>query len=328
MNQKLPIVDLSALFVAAPTEASYQTTAAALYDACSTIGFAVVVGHGVPPAVTSAMRAAVKTIFATPRSILQQHLVEKGNYRGYVPLGYFTPNSGKGMADQYEAWKLHTETRSDDPICAASSLYAPNRWPQIESDVKTPILTYWGEMTRVSNTILVALWRVLGLDTDRLLSALEKPLTNMTLLNYPPIPPQSSAWGIHPHKDFNLVTLLAHDPIGGLEVRNRDGEWLSAACPPEGMVMNVGDMLELWSGGRLMSTPHRVLNRSGQARQSFPYFSVPRYDVMIEPLLPPIPGYERQPLHVGRSSADIWYSNWPDTVSTEPGQELGDFDEA
>ena len=98
------------------------------------------------------------------------------------------------------------------------------------------------------------------------------PLTNMTLLNYPPMPPQSDTWGIHPHKDFNLLTLLAHDPIGGLEVRNRADEWISAECPPDGLVLNVGDMLELWSGGRLISTPHRVFNKSGKPRQSFPFF--------------------------------------------------------
>lgn len=328
MGERLPIVDITALQNATPTSSRYTETAQALYAAFADIGFAIVVGHGVPTAVTAAMRAAVKTIFDTPRAILAQQTVEKGNYRGYVPLGYFTPNSGKGTADQYEAWKLHTETAPDDPICAASPLYGPNRWPSIDVDVKTPILAYWAEMNRLSQVALAALCRVLGIDSALILASLDKPLTNMTLLNYPPMEPQASGWGIHPHKDFNLLTFLAHDPVGGLEVRNRAGEWLNADCPPEGMVVNVGDMLELWSGGRLLSTPHRVLNRSGQARQSFPYFSVPRYDVVIEPLLPPLPSYhQRPPLHVGRSSADIWYSNWPDTVSTDPAQELGEFDE-
>ena len=325
MSITLPIVDIAALFEEDSAEITQTTTA--LHHAFSEIGFAIVVNHGVTAETIADMRAAVKAVFDTPREVLAKQTVEKGNYRGFVPLGYFTPNSGKGKADQYEAWKLHTETPLDDPICARSSLYRPNRWPDISADVRTPILTYWDAMTRVSNAVLTALCNALGINAEYVLSCMPNPLTNMTLLNYPPMEPQSDAWGIHPHKDFNLLTLLAHDPIGGLEVRTRSGAWISAQCPPDGLVMNVGDMLELWSGGRLMSTPHRVINRSGQPRQSFPYFSVPRYDVMIEPLLPFIEGYERQPLHVGRSSADIWYSNWPDTVSTEPGQELGDFGE-
>ncbi len=326
MTQQLPIIDISPLFRS--PDADQQATADSLYSALSAVGFAIVVGHGVPDAVIANMRSAVKAVFDTPRDQLARQTVEKGNYRGYVPLGYFTPNSGKGKADQYEAWKLHTETAPANPICAESELYRPNRWPDIPTDVKTPILTYWAEMDRIIRTVLSTLSGVMGLDSAMILDSLTNPLTNMTLLNYPPMPPQTDGWGIHPHKDFNLLTLLAHDPIGGLEVRNRDGDWLSAACPPHGMVMNVGDMLELWTGGRLMSTPHRVLNRSGKPRQSFPYFSVPRYDVTIEPLLPPVAGYDRQPLHVGRSSADIWYSNWPDTASSEPGQELGNFEEA
>ena len=325
MSNQLPIIPIAPIVADGASAADRDAAAQALYAALSEVGFAIIVGHGVPEATTANMRAAIKAVFDAPREVLAKQLVEKGNYRGYVPVGYFTPNSGKGKADQYEAWKLHTETPLDDPICEMSELYRPNRWPNIATDVKTPILAYWDEMTRVSNACLTALSDVLRLDTETIMSCMSNPLTNMTLLNYPPIEPQSDAWGIHPHKDFNLLTLLAHDPIGGLEVRNRAGDWLSAQCPPDGMVMNVGDMLELWSGGRLMSTPHRVINRSGKPRQSFPYFSVPRYDVVVESLLPPLEGYERQPLHVGRSSADIWYSNWPDTISTEPGQELGDF---
>jgi isopenicillin N synthase-like dioxygenase len=271
------------------------------------------------------MRNAVKAVFDTPRDVLMQDMVVKGNYRGFVPLGYFTPNSGTGAADQYEAWKLHNETDQSNPVCNACSLYGQNKWPNISFDVRTPIMAYWNALTKVSEHLIIALCTQMGVDQNILLSYMSDPLTNMTLLNYPPMPPQSDSWGIHPHKDFNLLTLLAHDPIGGLEVRNRNDEWLSADCPPDGMVLNVGDMLELWSGGRLISTPHRVLNRSGKPRQSFPYFSKPRWDVVVEPLLEPIAGFDRAPLHVGTSAADIWYSNWPDTASSDPAQVLGHY---
>lgn len=328
MIQKLPIIDISSLFCLASDSYSAEQTATAkeLFDAFSQIGFAIIIGHQVADGVVQNMRDAVKAVFDAPRDLLSKTLVEKGNYRGFVPVGYFTPNSGKGEADQYEAWKLHSEIPADDPICQQSSLYGPNRWPTIATDVKTPIMTYWSEMDRVSRAMLVALCHILEIDSKIILDSLNKPLTNMTLLNYPPTDPKSSQQGIHAHKDFDLLTILAHDPVGGLEVRNRAGEWLDAQCPADGMVVNVGDMLELWTGGRLMSTPHRVTNHSGGARQSFPYFVVPRFDVDIEPLLPPIEGFDRLPLNAGRASADIWYSNWPDTVSTELGQELGDFD--
>ena len=325
MGQSLPIISIESFATSAPGSANYDNDAADLYAALSEIGFAIIVGHGVGDEIVANMRNAVKAVFDTPREVLMQDMVVKGNYRGFVPLGYFTPNSGKGLADQYEAWKLHNETDPSNPVIADCSLYGPNKWPNIPADVRTPIMAYWNVLTEVSERLIIALCSQMGVDQNILLSYMSDPLTNMTLLNYPPMPPQSDSWGIHPHKDFNLLTLLAHDPIGGLEVRNRNDEWLSADCPADGMVLNVGDMLELWSGGRLLSTPHRVFNRSGKPRQSFPYFSKPRWDVMVKPLLEPIAGFDRPPLHVGTSAADIWYSNWPDTASSDPAQVLGHY---
>jgi isopenicillin N synthase-like dioxygenase len=324
MSLGLPIVDIAPL-VQPSSPDDEKRAAGALYDALSSTGFAILTGHGVPESTIEDMRRAVRDTFDTPREVLALDTVVKGNYRGYVPLGYFTPNSGKGKGDQYEAWKLHNETSIDDPIRAECHLYGPNVWPRIDADVRGRVMTYWNAMTKVCDALIVALCSAMRIEPERILSAMDKPLTNMTLLNYPPTDPQPDTWGIHPHKDFNVLTILAHDPVGGLEVRTRDDQWIDAKCPPGALVLNVGDMLELWSGGRLISTPHRVTNTSGGARQSFPFFYKPRHDVVVEPLVPALEGFDRLPLNVGASAADIWYSNWPDTASTEPAQVLGDY---
>lgn len=320
---ELPLIDIAPL---CGDRAHPQRALAieALLEALSTVGFAVLRRHGVAPEVTTQMRTAVAATFAAPREHYAGLTVQKSNYRGYVPLGYFTPNSGVGEVDHYEAWKLHQETDPGDPVCLHSPLYGPNRWPPIAADVRTAVLAYWQEMDRLNACVLSALCDGLGLDATKVLDMLRKPLTNMTLLNYPGGSPKDG-WGIHPHKDFNFLTFLAHDPVGGLEVRKLDGAWLDACCPPDALVLNVGDMLELLSGGRLVSTPHRVVNRSGQQRQSFPYFSVPRHDVWVKPLLPPVPGFVREPLQAGAASANIWTSNWPDEKSALAAQDLGDY---
>ncbi|MFM8689034.1 MAG: 2-oxoglutarate and iron-dependent oxygenase domain-containing protein, partial [Acidimicrobiaceae bacterium] len=136
--KRLEIVDISPL--ASRSNKDYDDAAGKLYSALSEIGFAVIINHGVDETIISDMRHAVATVFETPRKILMQDMVVKGNYRGFVPLGYFTPNSGKGKADQYEAWKLHSETDPQDPICKASALYGPNKWPRITADIKTPVM--------------------------------------------------------------------------------------------------------------------------------------------------------------------------------------------
>jgi isopenicillin N synthase-like dioxygenase len=323
VTRTLPIVDVAALRNGHAGDR--PTASSSLVDALSRVGFAVIVNHGVADRTIADMRRAVGEVFSTPRELLAERTVRKGNYRGYVPLGFFTPNSGTGAPDQYEAWKLHFEVRADDPIRDACELYAPNVWPPTEQDVRAPILRYWDELELLCNDLLTALCEAMEINVESVLQAMESPLTNMTLLNYPPTTPTPDTWGIHPHKDFNVLTVLAHDSVGGLEVRDRNGDWIDAACPEEAMVVNVGDMLELWTGGRLVSTPHRVVNRSGRQRQSFPFFCKPRWDVIVEPLLPPVSGFDRLPLHVGTSAADIWYSNWPDTASSDPAQVLGNY---
>ena len=320
MDKRLPIVDVSALVTDDRETLEFAKSAELLYKALHEVGFAIIIGHQVAAKTIAAMRNAVATVFETPRNILLKDTVVKGNYRGFVPLGFFTPNSGKGNADQYEAWKLHNETDSGAEVCKECNLYGPNKWPDIAQDIKTPVLNYWHELTRVSEYLIVALCKTMRIDENLILDCMKNPLTNMTLLNYPPTPPLSDTWGQHPHKDFNLLTLLAHDPVGGLEVRTLDDEWITAECPSGGMVLNVGDMLELWSGGRLISTPHRVINRTGKHRQSFPFFSKPRWDVIVKPLLEPLANFDRAPLHVGTSAANIWHSNWPDEISPDTTQ--------
>jgi hypothetical protein len=328
MSASLATVDISSLFAGASSDSNALERAhcrAALHHALRDTGFAVLRGTGVPPQTLLKMRQAVKAVFDVPRSQYRDSVVQKNNYRGYVPLAYFTPNAGGARADQYEAWKLHWPAPPDDPICLASALYGPNRWPPVDFDVQSAVLAYWQEMTRVNDAVLEALCEALGLDVARVMAMMEKPLTNMTLLNYPPSTPEQSGWGIHPHKDFNFLTLLAHDPVGGLEVRTPDGAWIEADCAEQEYVLNVGDMLELLTGGRLVSTPHRVTNRSARQRQSFPYFSVPRFDVVVEPLLPPLPGFVRSPLESGTASHGIWYSNWPDEALTHASIDLGNY---
>jgi len=325
MTARLATVDISSLLDANASPQSRAPCRDALHHALRDTGFAVLQGTQVPPQVLANMRQAVRAVFDAPRGLYRDWVVQKNNYRGYVPLAYFTPNAGGAQADQYEAWKLHWQVEASDPVCAESSLYGPNRWPPVDFDVRGAVQAYWLEMTRVNDAILKALCEALGIDPAVVLGMMDRPLTNMTLLNYPPGKVRDDRWGIHPHKDFNFLTLLAHDPVGGLEVRTQDGAWIEAECAEEEYVLNVGDMLELLTGGRLVSTPHRVTKRSARQRQSFPYFSVPRFDVVVAPLLPPVPGFQRSPLQSGAASHDIWYSNWPDESVRDTRIDLGNY---
>ena len=150
----------------------------------------------------------------------------------------------------------------------------------------------------------------------------------MTLLHYPSQAAASDGFGIHPHKDTDALTILAGDEIGGLMVRKRnEAQWIEVAPPDDTLVVNIGDLLELWSGGYFVSTPHKVVNTSGAERYSFPYFVVPRFDTVVKAVRSPQPGFERDSVHVGDVSHEVRRTNWPDTVQKSSQYDLGTLDD-
>ncbi len=319
--EHIPTIDISPL--ADPSGPQYQSTVAQIMDACTSIGFLSITGTGIAPEQIEQVRDCVSAIFDIDEARKWDQAITRENYRGYIPMGFFTPNDGSGTADKYEGYKLHFEAAQDAPIRAECALYGPNIWPREVPQARAVMLDYWQQLDGVADLLLGALEVGLKIPPNTLRDAFRDPMTNMTLLHYPPQAPDEGGYGIHPHKDTDALTIIAPDPVGGLEVQTRTGGWITPDCPPGGFVVNIGDMLELWSGGRLKSTPHRVVNRSGHERYSFPYFAVPRHDVVITPLLPALPGFDRLEVHCGHWSAEIWRTNWPDETATGDTPELG-----
>ena len=100
-------------------------------------------------------------------------------------------------------------------------------------------------------------------------------------------------------------------------------DWMEVIAPPDAMVVNIGDLLELWSGGYFVSTPHKVVNASGKERYSFPFFMVPRHDVVVEPLIESQQGFSRAPVPVGTVSREVWRTNWQFASPASTGFDLG-----
>ncbi|MEM8706225.1 MAG: 2OG-Fe(II) oxygenase family protein [Actinomycetota bacterium] len=303
--------------------------AAELRRASREIGFVSVVGHGIPTELFDRVRSSLRTLFAFSDERKQALMIEPRNYRGFIPLGFFTPNRAEAngdQGDQYEGFKLHWECPSDHPVRTECDLYGSNRWPPELPALEQVMLEYWAACDRAAAPLLDAFADGLGVDRADFAAWHDAPLTNMTLLHYPAQPPTSDAVGIHPHKDTNVITLLHPGDVPGLEVRSRSGDWITPDAPPDALVVNVGEMLELWSGGEYAATPHRVVNRSGRERYSFPYFVVPRHDVTVRPLVAPQPGYDTAPMPVGALSAEVWRTNWPDEAPSTAGHDLGTLD--
>ena len=288
------------------------------------IGFACIIGHQIDPNLFVSMRSLLKRLFALSDEIKAQYLISPDNYRGFIPLGFFTPNrkeiTGTG-ADAYEAFKLHWECPPEHPVRNECSLYGSNRWVKDLDDMGDIISAYWDACDVLAGDLLASVAKSLKIDFEFLNSTFQAPLTNMTLLRYPSTP-QEFEFGIHPHKDTNIFTLLHPDQNGGLEIKSPDGSWVEINCPEDALVINTGEMLELWSGGHYTATAHRVINR-GTDRYTFPYFMVPNHKVVIEPLVPTINGFKNSVMPVGELTAEVWRTNWPEEKPNDHEFDLG-----
>jgi isopenicillin N synthase-like dioxygenase len=144
-------------------------------------------------------------------------------------------------------------------------------------------------MTELARTLVHALGRGLGLADHLFADMTQDPTLLFRIFRYPPVPPAAAGWGVAEHTDYGLLTILAQDHHGGLEVRTRGG-WVDVPPEPGVLVCNIGDMLDRMTGGRYRSTPHRVRPSRDGDRLSFPFFFDPSWDAEVRQL--PLSGDE------------------------------------
>jgi isopenicillin N synthase-like dioxygenase len=316
---RIPLVDITKFHNG--NEAERKRIAAAVGDACEAIGFLYVSGHGVPTTAISDIRDVMVRFFSQPESKKLQLAAGPNAYRGYIPMASLSANAGTiEQPDLYEGYKLHAEKSDARPD---ATLVTKNVWPDEPPEFRAAVTAYWREMDRLSDWLLRIFALSLALPERTFVDHFVDPMTNMTLLHYPPMDANASGFGIHPHKDSDAFTILYPDPVGGLEVQPIGGNWIVADCPPDAFVVNIGNMMELWSGGRFQSTPHKVVNRSGTERYSFPYFAIPNERVVVTPISKLVNGFKGTSLHVGEFMNEIYRTNQSDQKPRDQNLDLG-----
>ena len=290
---EIPILDVSALY--GQDQAAIRATAATLRRYLETIGFLYVVGHPIPNDDVESVREASKRFFALPDEEKLKVKIDK-NFRGFLPFAGSTIVTSSvatvSKPNQSESIFFMHEVAADDPKAVAGKpLQGPNQWPD-EAAVpgfRNVIERYVEEMSELARKMVGAIAISLNLPSDSLDRYFEDPTTFLRLLHYPTQPHEEGLFGSAPHTDYGFITLLAQDDVGGLEVKNKAGDWVPAPPVPGSFVMNVGDILARWSNDVFVSTPHRVINRTGRERYSQPFFFDPSMEELIEALPPCVP---------------------------------------
>jgi isopenicillin N synthase-like dioxygenase len=275
----IPIVDIGALFDG--DDRAKSQVARALGDAARSAGVLYVTGHRLPPALFDDLLVQTKRFFA--QSIDEKMKVYIGhsrNHRGYVPEG--EEGFAGGTKDAKEAYDLSRDLPSDDPdFLAGNPLLGPNQWPA-DPAFKSAVEAYYTATFEIGRVLLRGFAQALGEKPDCFEPFLCKPPSQLRLIHYPYNPLAVDSPGIGAHTDYECFTLLrATEP--GLEVMNEHGMWVDTPPLPGAYVVNIGDMLELWTNGVFVATSHRV-RKVCEERYSFPLFFTLDYHTRVSPM--------------------------------------------
>ena len=292
---EIPVLDLAPLVAGQDTSGLAQDFA----KAYGQTGFGYIVNHGIDPALRAKVFAASKRFHALPEAAKTAIALDR-NHRGYIAINTSTDVTSDlaevTKPNQSASFMMMREDTEADPDIYLSG---PNQWPELDG-FREACEAYVRAMTGLGQSLMGLALDALGVTDRAILQAFVTPTIWLRLLHYPPQPATApeDLYGSAPHKDFGCLTLLAQDDVGGLQVQTPAGHWVDAPPMPDAFVVNVGDMLHRISNGRLLSTPHRVINRTGRERYSVPFFFDPHVSTDIAPL--PGTGSRRfEPLNFG-----------------------------
>ena len=278
---EIPVIDI------APLIAGDDITelGKAFAKAYGETGFGYIINHGIDPALRAAVFDASRQFHALPEPV-KAAIALNETHRGYIAINTSTDVTSDlaevTKPNQSASFMMMREDAVADPSVYLSG---PNQWPDL-TGFRTTCEAYAAAMSDLGRKLMALALQSMGATDHTILNAFDTPTIWLRLLHYPPQSPQApeDLYGSAPHKDFGCLTLLAQDDVGGLQVQTPKGDWVDAPPVPNAFIVNVGDMLHRMSNGRLLSTPHRVINASGRERYSVPFFFDPHVSATVAPL--------------------------------------------
>jgi isopenicillin N synthase-like dioxygenase len=258
-------------------------------------GFAIIAHHGIPDALINRAEDKAKAFFALPDEVKRKYLIPGGGgARGYTPFGIETAKGHKAH-DLKEFWHVGR----DLPDGHRFRDHMPdNLWPSEVPSFKDTFLELFVTFDDTGLKILKAIARYLRIPENYFEEAVRDGNSVLRALHYPP---QNEPTGEHiragAHEDINAITLLLGAEEAGLELLTTDGRWIPVSPNSGELVINIGDMLQRLTNGKLRSTSHRVVNptpdRASKARYSMPFFLHFRSDFLLEALPETVPAGEQ-----------------------------------
>ncbi|HEV2483779.1 MAG TPA: 2-oxoglutarate and iron-dependent oxygenase domain-containing protein [Puia sp.] len=276
----IPVVDLAEFSGTRQQKAAFVS---ALGNAYEEVGFVAVKNHGIPGATIDGLYANTKAFFSLPQEVKSRYeIAGLAGQRGYTSFGK-EHAKGSTAPDLKEFFQFGQTVTDNDPVKAEY----PDNVEVSELPAFSPIFVEaYRSFENSGLKLLRAIAIFLGLEETYFDGWVHNGNSILRAIHYPPIKQEPrSAIRAEQHEDINLITLLVGASADGLEILNKQSQWVPVTSLPEQIVVNVGDMLQRLTNNRLKSTTHRVVNPPrelwGSPRYSIPFFLHPKSDMSL-----------------------------------------------
>jgi len=291
----VPIIDISALVASGEVGSvkAWEHILAKVDEACRRSGFFYIAGTGMSEELIDRVWAVTRWFFALPAHEKQTASRTEHNSRGY-----YDRELTKNVRDMKEVFDFGHVPNPDLPEDHLNNRTEDgwNQWPSAErsAQFKQTMCEYYEACGRIALALLKVMATNLSEDITTLLRDFHPNHTSFLRLNYYPVvdplaagefrrAADSGSMGVHHHTDAGALTLLMQDDVPGLEIY-LDGKWIPIDPVPGTLVVNIGDIAQVWSNDRYTAPLHRVVASSDRDRYSLPYFFNPRYSCTYAPV--------------------------------------------
>jgi len=290
-SEPVPIVDFSRLIKG---EADPQARAT-IHQACCDSGFFYLSNFGISAEEIAETEQVMRWFFALPAEVKQLSARSEKNSRGY-----YNNELTKNIRDMKEVFDFGFKNNSilPDNDVMNRTQDGWNQWPGNEGaeDFKAVLDHYFERCTTVALRLLEVLTANLGAPVETWKGDFYPQHSSFLRLNYYPVgdplalekgedakSADTGSMGVHHHTDAGALTLLLQDDVGGLQVFH-ENNWKPVPPVPGTLVVNIGDIVKVWSNDLYHAALHRVVASSGQDRYSVPFFYNPVYSADYQPL--------------------------------------------
>ncbi|KAB8237538.1 hypothetical protein BDV23DRAFT_170489 [Aspergillus alliaceus] len=248
----IPIIDLRRLQDPLTKAEALEQLREAIFQ----VGFLYLINHGLEPLVRRT-HEKLPELFALPTEVKERcNMINSPSFVGYTRLGAETTAAKTDLREQFDFGTPGMKTWNENVDPFWQRLEGESQYPE-HPGAKELVDEYIADSARLSQKFMRYVSECLSLPPTTFESFKGK-MDRLKFVKYPQSPPGSQ--GVGPHKDSTgLFTFLSQDDTGGLQVLNKNGEWIDAPPIEGSLVVNIQQGFEAITGGICTATTHRVI---------------------------------------------------------------------